>query len=59
MLLCLFVAITPLAIAAFTEHVIFAVSISIIVNGGFAAIKGWDPATGLGTPNFEKLAALV
>ena len=23
---------------------------------GFEAAKGWDAATGLGTPNFEKLA---
>jgi len=23
---------------------------------GFSAIKGWDPATGLGTPNFEELS---
>jgi len=27
--------------------------------GGFKAIKGYDLATGLGTPNYEKLAALV
>lgn len=26
---------------------------------GFCAVKGWDPITGLGTPNFEALAALV
>ena len=26
---------------------------------GFAAVKGWDPATGWGTPNFEALQALV
>eukprot|EP00948_MAST-09A_sp_MAST-9A-sp1_P002203 g2203.t1 len=26
---------------------------------GFSATKGWDPVTGLGTPNFEKLKALV
>ena len=24
---------------------------------GFAAAKGWDPATGLGTPHFDKLLA--
>eukprot|EP00933_Yihiella_yeosuensis_P006419 TRINITY_DN111110_c0_g1_i1.p1 TRINITY_DN111110_c0_g1~~TRINITY_DN111110_c0_g1_i1.p1 ORF type:complete len:605 (+),score=119.28 TRINITY_DN111110_c0_g1_i1:44-1858(+) len=24
---------------------------------GFQALAGWDPATGLGTPNFEKLSA--
>lgn len=23
---------------------------------GFQAVKGWDPSTGMGTPNFEKLA---
>ena len=28
-------------------------------HGGFHAAPGWDPATGLGTPNFAKLAALV
>jgi len=26
---------------------------------GFAAIRGWDPVTGLGTPNFRKLQSLV
>jgi len=26
---------------------------------GFAAIRGWDPVTGLGTPNFRKLQTLV
>lgn len=26
-------------------------------KGGFPALKGWDPATGLGTPNFAALAA--
>ncbi|KDQ08487.1 hypothetical protein BOTBODRAFT_645757 [Botryobasidium botryosum FD-172 SS1] len=25
---------------------------------GFTAVPGWDPVTGLGTPNFEKLLAL-
>jgi tripeptidyl-peptidase-1 len=25
------------------------------IKYGFACAKGWDPATGLGTPNFEKL----
>jgi len=24
-------------------------------TAGFTAVKGWDPVTGLGTPNFEKL----
>jgi hypothetical protein len=28
-------------------------------NTSFACEKGWDPYTGLGTPNFEKLAALA
>ena len=26
-------------------------------KGGFPAIKGWDAATGLGSPNFSKLAS--
>ncbi|KAA1136950.1 hypothetical protein PGTUg99_000771 [Puccinia graminis f. sp. tritici] len=26
---------------------------------GFAAIRGWDPVTGLGTPNFRKLQRLI
>lgn len=26
---------------------------------GFSAIRGWDPVTGLGTPNFRKLQSLV
>ncbi|WAQ81732.1 hypothetical protein PtA15_2A43 [Puccinia triticina] len=26
---------------------------------GFSAIRGWDPVTGLGTPNFRKLQRLV
>lgn len=26
---------------------------------GFTAIKGWDPASGFGTPNFEALSKLV
>lgn len=25
---------------------------------GFTAVPGWDPVTGLGTPDFVKLAAL-
>ncbi|RHZ45550.1 uncharacterized protein CDV56_104514, partial [Aspergillus thermomutatus] len=25
---------------------------------GFSAIKGWDPATGLGTPNYPKMKKL-
>eukprot|EP00466_Bigelowiella_natans_P002287 jgi/Bigna1/91255/estExt_fgenesh1_pg.C_940038 len=28
-------------------------------KGGFPAAKGWDPVTGVGTPNFEKLKAAV
>jgi len=28
-------------------------------NHGFDAIAGWDPATGLGTPDYEKLSKLV
>ena len=27
--------------------------------GGFRAIPGWDPATGVGTPNFAALAKVV
>ncbi len=27
--------------------------------GGFTAISGWDPATGVGTPNYEALKAIV
>ncbi|RFU25414.1 hypothetical protein B7463_g10924, partial [Scytalidium lignicola] len=27
-------------------------------TNGFAAVKGWDPATGLGTPNYPKMEAL-
>ena len=26
---------------------------------GFPAVKGWDAATGLGTPDFQKLSAAV
>ncbi|KAF8263830.1 subtilisin-like protein [Lactarius quietus] len=26
---------------------------------GFSAVSGWDPVTGLGTPNFEKLLAII
>ena len=26
---------------------------------GFTAVPGWDPVTGLGTPNFEKLRDVV
>ncbi|KAI0718420.1 subtilisin-like protein [Cerioporus squamosus] len=28
-------------------------------SGGFEAVQGWDPVTGLGTPDFNKLLALV
>lgn len=27
-------------------------------TNGFAAISGWDPATGLGTPNYPKMEKL-
>jgi len=27
--------------------------------GGFTAVKGWDPATGVGTPSYEALAEVV
>ncbi|KAH6657548.1 peptidase S8/S53 domain-containing protein [Truncatella angustata] len=29
----------------------------VISGAGFTAIAGWDPATGLGTPNYQKLLA--
>ena len=32
---------------------------SPLAKYGFKAIKGWDPATGFGTPNFEALKAIV
>lgn len=32
---------------------------SVISKDGFIAVKGWDPASGWGTPNFEALAARV
>ena len=28
-------------------------------TNGFNATKGWDPVTGLGTPNFAKLLTAV
>ena len=28
-------------------------------TAGFTAVQGWDPITGLGTPNFERLASVV
>ena len=31
----------------------------IAARGGFPAVAGWDACTGLGTPSFEKLSALV
>ncbi|RDW69757.1 subtilisin-like protein [Coleophoma cylindrospora] len=30
----------------------------VISGAGFSAVSGWDPATGLGTPNYGKLLAL-
>jgi tripeptidyl-peptidase-1 len=27
-------------------------------TNGFSASKGWDPLTGLGTPNYKKMLAL-
>lgn len=32
---------------------------SILGRYGFTAIRGWDPASGLGTPNFSALSKLV
>ena len=26
---------------------------------GYPALKGWDPVTGIGSPRFDKLLALV
>lgn len=31
----------------------------VISGAGFEAVAGWDPATGLGTPNFAELASLA
>lgn len=31
----------------------------VISGAGFFAVSGWDPATGLGTPNFAKLLPIV
>jgi tripeptidyl-peptidase-1 len=31
----------------------------VISGGGFSAVAGWDPATGLGTPNYEALLAFA
>lgn len=31
----------------------------VITGAGFSAVAGWDPATGLGTPVYTKLLALV
>ena len=28
-------------------------------NHGFDAVSGWDPATGVGTPDYEALSQLV
>ena len=28
-------------------------------DAGFSAVKGWDPVTGLGTPNYAALAKAV
>jgi tripeptidyl-peptidase-1 len=30
----------------------------VISGAGFSAVAGWDPATGLGTPNYTKLLAI-
>ncbi|TVY38914.1 Tripeptidyl-peptidase [Lachnellula subtilissima] len=31
----------------------------VITNAGFSAVTGWDPATGLGTPNYAKLLTIA
>lgn len=31
----------------------------VISGAGFSAVAGWDPATGLGTPNYESLLAFA
>lgn len=31
----------------------------VITGAGFSAVAGWDPATGLGTPNYEALLAFA
>lgn len=31
----------------------------VISGGGFSAVAGWDPATGLGTPNYEALLSFA
>ncbi|KAF1955942.1 subtilisin-like protein [Byssothecium circinans] len=31
----------------------------VISNAGFSAVSGWDPATGLGTPDYGKLIAIA
>ena len=31
----------------------------VISGAGFSAVSGWDPATGLGTPNYEQLLAFA
>ncbi|KAL1652679.1 hypothetical protein SLS61_004659 [Didymella pomorum] len=31
----------------------------VISGAGFSAVSGWDPATGLGTPNYEALLAFA
>jgi tripeptidyl-peptidase-1 len=31
----------------------------VVGNNGFQAIKGWDPVTGWGTPNYETLSQIV
>ncbi len=44
--------------------VLFSLSLSLFSRSGcgtngFTATQGWDPVTGLGTPNFQKLSAIV
>eukprot|EP01064_Diplonema_japonicum_P018638 TRINITY_DN27339_c0_g1_i1.p1 TRINITY_DN27339_c0_g1~~TRINITY_DN27339_c0_g1_i1.p1 ORF type:complete len:551 (+),score=48.04 TRINITY_DN27339_c0_g1_i1:57-1709(+) len=45
--------------SAFTDITLGSNAIGYNTGAGWYAIKGWDAATGLGTPIFQKLVALV
>jgi len=32
--------------------------ICLLGTDGFSAVKGWDPVTGLGTPDYDKLLSV-